>query len=149
MPVTTPISGKLFRIFVATALAGPFTLIKSMNAYDKTSNRTTETVDTFDATNAYSEPGPREKGYTVNGLLVPDDPGQMVIRDAERLDTLLYIKVLPLGGSSDGTENVRGYTHAVKVGTMRHGAGTSGPQTWGFDLVSQGDEAVTVGGYVI
>lgn len=149
MAVTTPVSGKLFRIYIATALAGPYTLIKGMNAYDKTSNRTTETQDTFDTVNAYSEPGPREKGYTVNGLLIPDDPGQKIIRDAEAIDTLLYAKILPLGGSGDSTENVRGFTHAVKVGTMRHGATTSGPQSWGFDLVSQGDEAVTVGGYII
>lgn len=149
MAVTTPISGKKFRISIGTAEAGPYTLIKGMNAYDKTSNRSTETVDTFDASNAYSEPGPREKGYTVNGLLIPDDPGQLIVRDGEAVDQLLYAKILPLGGDASGTENVRGFTHAVKVGTLRHGAQTSGPQTWGFDLVSQGDEVETSTGYVI
>jgi hypothetical protein len=149
MAVTTLISGKKFRISIATSLAGPYTLIKGMNAYDKSSNRTTDTFDTFDALNAFSEPGAREKGYTVNGGLIPDDPGQKIIRDAEAIDQLLYAKILPLGGDADATENVRGYTHATKVGSLRHGAQTTGPQTWGFDLVSQGDEAVTAGGYTV
>lgn len=149
MTMLVPISGKKMRISVGTAEAGPYTLVKGMNAYDKTSNRTVETVDTFDAANAFSEPGPREKGYTVNGLLIPDDPGQIIIRDGEAVDQLLYVKILPLGGDASGTENVRGFTHAVKVGTLRHGAQTTGPQTWGFDLVSQGDEVITAGGYIV
>lgn len=149
MAVLTLISGKKFRISLGTAEAGPYTIVKGMNAYDKSSNRTTDTFDTFDAVNAFSEPGPREKGYTVNGGLIPDDPGQLIARDAEAVDDLIYAKILPLGGDSDVVENVRGYTHAVKVGSLRHGAQTTGPQTWGFDLLSQGDEVITAGGYIV
>lgn len=149
MAVLTLIPGKKFRIQLATAEAGPYTLVKGMNAYDKTSNRTTDTFDTFDQLNAFSEPGAREKGYTVNGGLIPDDPGQLLARDAEAVDDLVYAKILPLGGDSDPTESARGFTHAVKVGSLRHGAQTTGPQTWGFDLVSQGDEVITAGGYIV
>lgn len=149
MAVNSPIAGKLFRISQATTLAGTYALVKGMNAFDMNSNRTTETTDTFDAAVAYSEPGPRERNYTVNGLLIPDDPGQVAVRGFEATDTAFYVKILPLGGSTDGAENVRGYTHLVKCGSLRHGAAVTGAQTWGFDLLSQADPVATSGGYVI
>lgn len=144
-----PQAGKIFRISVATTVAGTYELVKGMNAVDKTTNRSVETTDTFDATNAFSEPGAREKSYTVNGLFIPDDPGQLIVRSAEATDSNIFVKIIPAGGDADATENVRGYTHEVKVGSMRYGATTTGAQTWGFDLLSQDDEVVSgAGGYI-
>jgi len=149
MAILTPVAGKLFRVSAATTVGGSYTVVKGMNASEKTTNRTTETTDTFDATNAFTDTGSREKTYAINGLLIPDDPGQIMVRDAERVDTVLFFKFLPVGGSAYATENVRGFTHACKAGSTRWGAQTSGAQTWGFDLVSQGDEVITTGGYII
>jgi hypothetical protein len=149
MAVLTPISGKKFRVWVSATVNGTYTLIKGMNASEKTTNRSVESTDTFDALNAFSEPGAREKSYRVDGLLIPDDPGQLLVRGAEATDTEMFYKFLPLGGDTDVVENVRGFTHECKVGGMRWGARTAGAQTWGFDLLSQADEVITTGGYII
>lgn len=149
MATLTPISGKVYRVSVSATLGGTYLVVKGMNAHEKTSNRSVQSVDTFDALNAFSEPGPREKSYRIDGLLIPDDPGQLQMRAAEATDTALYFKFLPQGGSSDGAVNTLGFTHLNKIGSLRWGASTTGPQTWGFDLLSQADEVITSGGFII
>ena len=151
MAILTPITGKWLRISRSTTLGGTYTLVKGMNSMDKNTNRTTTTEDTFDTVNAYSEAGPREKSYTINGLMIPDDPGQIAVRTQEAGDLSEFFKFLPAGGSSDGTENVKGWTHQVKVGSTRYSAQSGGgAQTYGFDLISQADEATSgTGGYII
>src|SRR3954462_7505278 len=113
MAILTPITGKWLRISRSATLGGTYVLVKGMNSLDKNTNRTTTTEDTFDTVNAYSEAGPREKSYTINGLFIPDDPGQIAIRTQEAGDASEFHKFLPAGGSSDGTENVKGWTHQV------------------------------------
>lgn len=150
MAQTTPISGKVFRISAATTQAGTYSIVKGMTGYDKTGTVQTESTATFDAAVAFSDPGTPELSYSLNGLLIPDDPGQIIIRNAAASQATIWIKVLPMGGDANATENVRGFTHGVKVGTTRHNAQAGpGAQGWGFDLLSQEDPAVTVGGYII
>jgi hypothetical protein len=151
MTILTPITGKWLRISQSTTLGGTYVLVKGMNSLDKNSNRTTTTEDTFDTTNAYSEAGPREKSYTINGLMVPDDPGRIAVWSQEAADASYFFKFLPAGGSTDGVENVKGWTHQCKVGSTRYGAQSGGgAQTCGFDLISQGDEATSgTGGYIL
>ena len=144
-----PTAGKEFRLSVAPTVGGTYTLVKGMNAATKENSRSTESTSSFDTTNAFTQVGAREVTAAVDGLLIPDDPGQILVRGYEAGDTLFYAKFLPKGGSADATENVRGFTWAVKVGTTRSGYTTDGAATWGFDLVSQADEVITVGGYII
>lgn len=145
----TPISGKIFRISESNLVGGTYVVVKSMNAVNKTSSRSVTSVDTFDATNAFSEPGAREKTATVDGLFVPADPGQIAVRAFEAADTAFFVKFLPMGGDANAGENTLGFTWNVKAGSLRYGAQTTGPQTWGFDLVSQADEVITTGGYIV
>jgi hypothetical protein len=151
MPVTattTPISGKLLRISLSATLGGTYVLIKGMNATEKTSSKTTTTTATYDDPNAFIDTATPEKTYRVDGLVEPADPGQQAVRAADAADSVQYYKFLPQGGSSDANENVLGWTHPCKVGSSRWGAPVGGAQTWGFDLVSQGAEAITTNGYI-
>ena len=151
MATLTPFDGKEFRLSISSTLGGTYTLVKGLNSVTKNVSRTTNTEDTFDTVNAYSSPGPREKSYTFAGLFIPEDPGQLLVQSAEQTDTAQFFKFLPRGGSTDATENVKGFTHQCKVGggdwSQTSGGGAA---TIGFTLLSQGDEAVTgVGGYII
>jgi hypothetical protein len=151
MSTLIPFSGKEFRLSTSTTLGGTYTLIKGLNSITKNVSRTVNTEDTFDTNNAYSEPGPREVSYTVAGLYIPDDPGQLLVQSAESTDTAVYYKFLPRGGSSDATENVKGWTHLLKVGSGDWGSTSGGgASTLGFTLLSQADAAATgAGGAVV
>jgi hypothetical protein len=140
MAVTTPQSGRLFRISVSTTEGGSYTLVGKGTSFTKTASTTTETTQTFEDDNAYSDPGTNEVTGSYEGLFVMDDAGQNIIRDAKLSQDTIYVKLLPYGGSADTAINDRGHTWAVKVGSTRYGAQASGgAQTWGFDLVSQAD----------
>jgi hypothetical protein len=151
MATLIPYSGKEFRLSTSTTLGGTYTLIKGLNSVTKNVSRTVNTEDTFDTNNAYSEPGPREVSYTVAGLHIPEDPGQLATQSAESTDTAVYFKFLPRGGSTDVVENVKGWTHLCKVGSGDWGSVSGGgASTIGFTLLSQEDAAPTgAGGYVI
>lgn len=151
MATLIPYSGKEFRLSTSTTLGGTYTLIKGLNSITKNVSRTVNTEDTFDTNNAYSEPGPREVSYTVAGLFIPEDPGQLLVQSAEAADTAVYFKFLPRGGSADATENVKGFTHLCKVGSGDWGSVSGGgAATLGFTLLSQADSAATgAGGYNI
>jgi hypothetical protein len=141
MAITTPQSGRLFRVYTSTTEGGTYTLIGKMTGVTKTASTTTETTQTFEDENAYSDPGTNEVSASVDGLFVADDAGQVAIRDAKAAGSTIYLRMYPYGGSADVAENDRGFTWPVKIGSTRYGAvAAGGAQTWGFDAVSQGDE---------
>lgn len=149
MAVTTPVAGKKFRLSTSTTLGGTYVLVKHMTAVDMNDTSQTESTPTFDSDVAFTDEGTSEITYTVNGLFVPDDPGQIAVRSARSTRTAVYFKFLPLGGDADATENVRGFTHLLGVSAKRYGAQAGpGAQTWGVDLVSKADPAITSGGYI-
>src|SRR5688500_13682874 len=107
MAITTPQSGRLFRVSTSTTEAGTYTLIGKMTGVTKTAATTTETTQTFEDANAYSDPGTNEVTASVDGLFVADDAGQIAIRDAKLAGDTIYLKFLPYGGSADVAENDR------------------------------------------
>lgn len=144
------INSRKLKLQVATTVAGTYSVVGRMNAFEKTVNTSTESVPTYDTTTDISEPGTNEKSYRVDGLMVPDDAGQLIIRNAIATGTTVFVKVLPMGNDANATENVRGWTHECRIGSVRYSAPLPGIQRWGFDLLSVADEVVSgVGGYII
>jgi hypothetical protein len=145
--VTTPMSGRQFRVSTSATEGGTYTLIGKMTGVTKTASTTTETTQTFEDENAYSDPGTNEVTASIDGLFVADDAGQVAIRDAKAAGSTVYLKFLPYAGGGDTTNDGRGFTWPVKIGSTRYGAvAAGGAQTWGFDAVSQGDEVEVVDG---
>jgi hypothetical protein len=68
----------------------------------------------------------------------------LLVQSAESTDTAVYMKFLPRGGSSDVTENVKGWTHLIKIGSGDWGSVSGGgAATLGFTMLSQADAAAT------
>lgn len=152
MPSTTRLLGKHMRIKVGSTDTGPFTLVKSMNAFDKTGAATTTDVEVFDEDDAETIPGSNTWRLSLRGFVVPADAGQQLLRDAYAAKTIVYVQVLPEGGSAVAADNVQGYVQPARVSNVTHGASGTGAsqQAGGFDLVGAG-AAVTsgTGGYIL
>ena len=70
MAVTTPRSGRQFRVSTSTTEGGSYTLVGKMTGVTKTASTTTETTQTFEDENAYSDPGTNEVSASIDGLLL-------------------------------------------------------------------------------
>lgn len=137
-----PLRGKLLRIYVGDDAAGPWTLVKHMNSYEKSSDSPAESTATFDDEVDLSTPSGREQSFSISGVLSSDDPGQVAVREAEAAKTPTYLRVLPDG--------VNGFIQPVLVGSFSHRASPSGFQEYGWDCTATGaGVATTGGGYVI
>lgn len=131
-----PIHGELLVVSASATAIGTKTQIKGMNRLGKRKSRPINRTSVFMRTAPYVSRGTKEFGYTLSGLLIPDDPGQQMLRDAEAAGTSVFITVMP-----DGTN---GGMQECLVSNLSHDANPDAHQDYGFEL-SGVDEATVVG----
>lgn len=132
----TPINGDVLVISASATAIGTKTQIKGMNRYGKRKSRSINRTAVFMRAAPFVSRGTKDYGFTLSGLLIPDDAGQQMLRDAEAAGTSVFLTVLP-----DGTN---GLMQEVLVSNLSHDGNPENFQDYGFELAGV-DEPTIVG----
>lgn len=126
MPVTEPVQGEDLVISVSATAIGAKTHVNGLNRYSTRKTRAVNRTPVFMRVAPYISRGAPDWTFDLTGLLIPDDPGQQILRDAEEAGTSVFLTVLPDG--------LNGSMQEVLVGQLSHDGDPENLQTYGFSL---------------
>jgi len=131
-----PSQGEDLVVQVAATAIGTKTNVEGMTRYSRRKARPVTRTSVFMRPTPYVSRGQKDYGFTLSGLLILDDAGQQLIRDAESAGTSVFLTVLP-----DGTN---GFMQEVLVGSLSHDASPDAIQDHGWEFTGV-DEPSEVG----
>lgn len=108
---------------------GAYLVVNDMNAFSKSSTRSTTKVAVFKRALPHTVAAARDVSYTVSGFLNPTDAGQNRLRAMEAADTADNIRV-----THDGTN---GFVQQVKVTELSFDADPETLQEYGFSFEAE------------
>lgn len=118
-------------IEVATSVGGSYSQVSDLNTYTVNSDRQIRSFPVFMGA-THTVPDPRTLRITLNGYLSVGDTGQDTLRDSERNNDIVYLKILP-----DGTN---GTIFPVRTGTRElSGDAEGGLHRVSFECSMDGD----------
>lgn len=139
MPFTEPSKGSAF--ILKADVSGTMTIVEGINKYNKQRSRSSTSTQVFNNPDPWSITQPVEEKYSVSGLHVPADPGQMALRDAEVAGDTINIQCL-----YDGT---KGFAQPVKVTSFTHDATPEGFQEITYEFIANGARTAVASGELL
>lgn len=136
MAAGDPVNGDALVLSVSATAIGTATDINGMDRYGSRKSRPINRRAVFMRAAPYMSRGTKDYGFTISGALIPDDPGQQILRDAEASGVSVFLTVLPDG--------INGFMQEVLVGNLSHDANPDAFQDYGFEC-SGVDEPTLVG----
>jgi hypothetical protein len=131
-----PAQGEELVIQVSATAIDTKTNVEGMTRYSRRKSRPINRTTVFMRATPYVSRGQKDYGFTISGLLIADDAGQQMVRDAEAAGTTVFITVL-----HDGTN---GFMQECLVGNLSHDASPDTMQETGWELTGV-DEPTEVG----
>lgn len=125
MAAGDPINGDALRIEVSATAIGTKTPVNGMDRYGSRKSRPINRRAVFMRAAPYMSRGTKDYGFTISGALIPDDPGQQMLRDAEANGTSVFLSIMPDG--------VNGFMQEVICGNLSHDANPDAFQDYGFE----------------
>jgi len=140
MPITEPITGDEFELYVSATQGGTYVIVDGLNSFRRRSNRGQQSTSFFGRSQQVTTYGKREVTFSVGGSPIPDDPGQKLLRDTEAgaAGSTCWVRVQ----YASGTGNF--YLQQVRVGSREHAVDNpDNLQGVTFDFTSVGEPIVT------
>lgn len=131
-----PLEGDALIISCAATAIGTKTPVNGMNRFSGRKQRPINRTPVFMRSAPYVSRGSKDWTFTISGVLIPDDAGQQLLRDAEAAGTSVFLTVLPDG--------INGKMQEVLLSSLSHDGDPENFQTYGFEC-SGVDEPVEVG----
>lgn len=131
-----PVDGKTVTIQVSATSGGTKTVVNGLTRFSRRRSRSTTRTAVFSRTTPYLSRTQRAHSFTVSGLRINADAGQVMLRDSEAADTSVFLTVL-----WDGTN---GFMQEVLPSELSDDAAPEGLVGYGFSFEGV-DEPTVVG----